>query len=36
MQIMKLKKLLPKTLVVLISLVMIGGLFTVQSLGNRC
>jgi hypothetical protein len=29
MQIMKLNKLLPKTLVVLISLVMIGGLLTV-------
>ena len=30
MQSMKLKKLLPKTLVVLLSLVMIGGLFTVS------
>ena len=30
MQSMKLKKLLPKTLVILISLVMIGGLFTVS------
>jgi hypothetical protein len=32
MQIMKLKKLLPKTLIVLLSLAMIGGMLTVTSM----